>query len=68
LKYLIVFLAILGVSYLAVMWIGGNGAGAFLARLAISVLVPNLLMFLIYRKTDEFGFMITQVRKTVFRK
>ena len=68
LKYLIVFLAILGVSYLAVMWIVGNGAGAFLARLAISVLVPNLLMFLIYRKTDEFGFMITQVRKTVFRK
>jgi len=68
LRYLAVFLVILALTQASVSWIGGSGIMWFVLRLVISALVPNMLMFLVYRKTGEFGFMTDQIRKAVFRR
>ena len=68
LRYLAVFAVILAVTRCAVIWIDGAGVVWFLVRLLISVLLPNILMLLTYRKTGDLGFMISQIKKALVRR
>ena len=63
LKLSLVFFAILGVCYGAVSLVPGHSFTAFLIKLVISVILPNILLYIIFRNSDEFAFLKSIIKE-----
>ena len=46
-------------------WIGG--IMGFIVKCIVSAIIPNLVMLLIYRKTDEFNYLIDIVKRKIVK-
>ena len=68
LKLSLVFFAILGVCYVAVSLVPGHSFTAFLIKLVISVILPNILLYIIFRKSDEFAFLKRTIKERFLRR
>ena len=63
LKLSLVFFAILGVCYGAVSLVPGHSFIAFLIKLVISAILPNILLYIIFRNSDEFAFLKSIIKE-----
>lgn len=68
LKHSIVFLIILLLSFTAAGFVSGHGIFDFALKFIISLILPNVLLFLIFRKSDEFSFLTANIRKRILKR
>lgn len=55
-QYGVVFAAIMAITYGANSLIGGSGIVSFILKCGVSGILPNILMILIYGRTEEFKY------------
>ena len=63
LAYAAVFALTLGATYGLNYIVPGSGIMLFLVRCALSVILPNLIMYIIFRKTDEMNYMLGIIKR-----
>lgn len=56
LQYVLVFALIMAATYGCNLLVGGSGIGAFILRCVISAAVPNVMLLVIYGRSDEFRY------------
>lgn len=61
--YFVIFILIMGVTAFVDSFVTKTGFLAFIMHLAISVTVPNLCMVVLFRRTDEFGYMVRVLKR-----
>ena len=66
-KYFMVFALIMALTYLSVHFINIGGIMGFVVKCIVSAIIPNLVMLLIYRKTDEFNYLIDIVKRKIVK-
>lgn len=66
-KYFVVFVFIMAVTYGLVSIIHIGGIGGFILKCIVSAAVPNIMIWLIYRKKDEFRYVVGIVRKKLIK-
>ena len=63
LAYAAVFALTLGATYGLNYIVPGSGIMLLLVRCALSVILPNLIMYIIFRKTDEMNYMLGIIKR-----
>ena len=66
-KYFIVFALIMALTYLSVHFINIGGIVGFIIKCIVSAIIPNVLMLIIYRKTDEFNYLVDIVKRKIVK-
>ncbi len=56
-KYFMVFIIAVGITFTMVNFIDIRGAGGFLLKCVVSIIVPNLILFFIYKNREEFQYL-----------
>ena len=70
-RYFLIFLGILGLSVLTNFFVSqhlGNVWQSFFVSLIVSLIAPNLLLFLLFRKSDNFDYFTGLVKKMLPRR
>lgn len=67
-KYFIVFALIMALTYLSVHFISIGGIIGFVIKCIVSAIIPNVVMLMIYRKTDEFKYVLDIVKKKIVKR
>ena len=68
LKLSLVFFVLLGVCYGAVSFVPGHSLTAFLIKFVISAVLPNILLYLVFRRSDEFAFLKRTIKERFLHK